>query len=230
MKHWILASLLLFLSACFEGEAAQPEQDYTALLQKICQSQTLLPGAEEAQAPTAYAKACHMQRLTGINLPDVEEIYLCQSELYAKDFPEASQYFDADDVRAALGESAQKADILARHSFIGKSFAILMLKNSDTWHMIPTQAEIKSLTPELTTAQGALSWAYLQGVIGSGYAPRALCSATLQQSETGWIVKNIEVFQSCAPKEQRDLSISRKGLVTIERSEPQLGAPILCVD
>lgn len=181
-----------------------------------------------------YANVCRLKQLSGITITGVDKIYLCQSELFQEGFTHGGEHFPIAQVKQALGESADKSDILASYGFIGKRFALLLLENSEGTKIVATREELGSYDVTLETEEAALAWAYFSGALGrgmaSGFAPEAMCGAKIIAHNGGWLLSNAETFQNCQPKELRDIQIGKKGQISILQKTVKKDSAALCID
>lgn len=200
----------------------------------ICEQGIFPNGVPISTAGTPYEKACRMQQLTEMHLEGVDGIYLCDSELYNAAFPGQGDSFSASDVKAILGEAAEKSDILTSFGFIGKRFAVLLIKRGDETEIVATKEQLKQLPITLHTAKAALGWAYLNGAlgagIGQGYHAKAMCGATLKETSNGWLLTNADIFINCSPRERHDMTISSAGKIDLLKKTVMKDSPALCVD
>ncbi len=248
--RFIILSLIFIVSGCIDeaesnsapkalveatATAESPIITHQALpvTEDVCKNK-IFPAATVHTNGHSYASICRLKQLTGIKIAGVDSLLLCESELFQEGFKGNGSHFSAEKVKALLGDAADKADILSSHGFIGKQFAVLLVGEGENTRTIATKEQLGTLDVTLETKEAALAWAYLSGVLGrgmgSGFAPEAMCGAELTQNGSGWLLASADVFQNCQPKEQRDISISKTGKVSILQKTVKKDSPALCID
>jgi len=252
MRGFLFGFFALFLlTACLPDDDSKAEENNadvgventaaaaapTDPLKAICDSGNFPAAQAVSDENNSYKNACRLSQLSGIKIDGVDSVYLCQSELMSDDQAETQtdKFFKAADVKAALGEEvADQANLLSSYGFIGKKFAVLLLNAGGHTTALSTREQLITQPVTLETPEAALAWAYLSGAlgqgVGTGFAPKALCGATLSEDPEGWTVNQAEVFTNCAPKEHRDIRITKSGQVSVLSKEIIPNSPVLCVD
>ena len=259
--HFFILTLILMLSGCIDE--AESQSTVTTASEAVVEAPAPTPAPAAVQDPLinyeaipitkticdnkvfpasltvntnghTYESACRLKQLGGIKIAGTDTVYLCQSELFQEGFAGNGNHFLAEKVKQVLGESAEKADILSSHGFVGKRFAVVLLENTEGTQIIATKEELGKLDVTLETENAALAWAYLSGVLGrgmgSGFAPEAMCGAEINSNDSGWLLTGAEIFKNCQPKELRNLSISSDGKINILKKTVKENAPALCID
>lgn len=184
----------------------------------------------DAAVQAQFGKACEsIVKLEGLYFKEAQAAYLCRSFLN-RDAPQAEvlAQFPAEEV--------QKADILAREGFLGKAFHAVVLTNAagKPDALILRRSVLQPLLEKLASSAAAAAWGYLQGAIGEGFRPQALCHAMVSENDTGWQFDAAEYFINCKPLERLSFSVSPTGkIIEISRTERQNAdgaVTAICVD
>lgn len=210
-----------------------------ALKQQFCTPQAPFPALapltqEDSAIQAKYGKACtSLSRLTGLQFKGAKQAYLCRSSLISggmdvKDaLPRASvlAVFPEADINAG--------DILTRYGFTGVDFAAVVFDAMAK--PLFKSAELKPLIASVDSAEGAMAWAYLQGVLGTGYQPQALChAASLTENGSGWSVEKAEKAISCKPTKWVSFTVNRVGAISLtqetDKVNPDGTKTVICVD
>ena len=174
----------------------------------------------EQNALSAHVEKCaSVKQLVNIHIPTISTILLCDRQWKRTEPP--------------LAESYKGANILSAHYMMGYSFSTLMLFDSKQAlaKEIILQDELSALPVTLASANAALAWGYLNGALGRTFDASALCGGSVTENDSGWLITNANVFaKNCAPREKRDISISRAGEVKLLKSTIDPNEPALCID
>jgi hypothetical protein len=209
-----------------------------ALKQSFCkQDIAFFPAArplttEDTAIQARYGAACqHLQRLEGFRLKTGNALYLCRTSLIA----EGVEVKDAPSRAAVLAAfpEAETGDILTRYGFTGKEFAALLVDEKQP--PLLTLAALKPLIASIDSAEAAMAWAYLNGILGAGYQPQALChAASLTETGSGWSVEKAERFVSCKPTQWVSFTVNRLGSISITQEtnkiNPDGTQSVICID
>jgi hypothetical protein len=236
MKLFFKTTLIgvLILMGCKEDSIA-----LDALKQQFCVQDAPFPATtplapEDAAIQAKYGTACsNISRLTGLKFKHAKQAYLCRSSLVGQGL-EVKEAIPRASLLALFSEAdINGSDLLTRYGFTGVDFAAIIFDANAK--PILTSTALKTLIASVDSAEGAMAWAYLQGVLGAGYQPQALCNATsITEGGSGWSVEKAEKIISCKPTKWVSFTVNRVGVISITREtdkvNPDGTKTVICVD